>query len=441
MKFKNLLATLVLSAGAISAMAQDEACIPNSSVAREAVKAGNFKDAYEPWKMVIETCPTLRYYTFTDGFLILKNFLDTNKDRNSADYQKYFTELMDLHDKRIKFIPEFLAKNVKVPVSVEGALGAKALDYIQYSPSPDVNQAYDWFKQSVDADKADASANVLHFFLAMSAQRMQANPANKEQFIQDYLTATQYADQALATETKPSAKKAMETVRSNMDAQFINSGAATCESLEEIYAPKVEAEKTNLAALKEIIKVMAMMGCRENESYLQASLYAYQIEPSADAAQGCAVMAFKKGDIDGSVKYFDEAIEQETDNNKKAEIAFKTANVLASAKRLSAARNYANKAIQFNPNYGAPYMLIASLYAGNYKWTDEMALNKCTFFLAIDKLQRAKSVDPTVAEEANKLISSYSAYTPEAKDLFMLGYKTGDRVNIGGWIGESTTIR
>ena len=88
-----------------------------------------------------------------------------------------------------------------------------------------------------------------------------------------------------------------------------------------------------------------------------------------------------------------------------------------------------------------PYILIAQLYAGNYKWNDEPALNKCTFFAAIDKLQRAKAVDPSVAEEANKLISSYSAYTPEAKDLFMLGYKAGDRITIGGWIGETTTIR
>ena len=442
MKIRNLLATVLLSAPLMAVVAQDDnICIPNSSVAREAVKAGNFKDAYEPWKIVIENCPTLRYYTFTDGFAILKNFLETNTDRNSADYQKYFNELMDLHDKRIFYIPEFVSKNVNVPLTVDGALGSKALDYIQYSPSPDVNQAYAWFKQSVDSDKSNASANVLHFFLDMSARRMKADAANKEQFIMDYLTASQFADEALATETKESAKKAMQTVRSNMDAQFINSGAATCESLEEIYAPKVESAKSDLASLKEIIKVMAMMGCRENDSYLQASLYAYQIEPSADAAQGCAAMAFKKGDIDGSVKFFDEAFDQETDNVKKAEIAFKAANVLASAKRLGAARNYANKAIQANPNYGAPYMLIASLYAGNYKWTDEMALNKCTFFLAIDKLQRAKAVDSSVTEEANKLIQSYSAYAPEAKDLFMLGYKVGDRINIGGWIGESTTIR
>ena len=61
MKFKNLLAIALLSAPVVAVVAQDDnVCIPNSSVAREAVKAGNFKDAYEPWKVVIENCPTLR---------------------------------------------------------------------------------------------------------------------------------------------------------------------------------------------------------------------------------------------------------------------------------------------------------------------------------------------------------------------------------------------
>ena len=275
----------------------------------------------------------------------------------------------------------------------------------------------------------------------MSLQKLKADPSHKEQFIKDYLLDTQYTDEAIANTDKEVLKTALKSVREGLDAQFINSGAATCESLQEIYAPKVEANQANLEALKEVIKVMALMGCKDSDAYLQASLYAYKLEPSADAAVGCAAMAFKKGDIDGSVKFFDEAINLETDNAKKADNAYKAASVLASAKKLSQARSYAQKAISFNENFGAPYILIAQLYAGNYKWNDEPALNKCTFFAAIDKLQRAKAVDPSVAEEANKLISSYSAYTPEAKDLFMLGYKAGDRITIGGWIGETTTIR
>lgn len=443
MKIKTLVAVLFLSAGATTVMAQnDSICVPNSSVSHEAVKAGNFKDAYEPWKVVLNTCPLLRYYTFSDGFLILKKgFLDVIKDRNSADYKKYFDELMKLHDLRMQYIPEFLAKGTKVSTSVKDALGIKALEYIQYAPSPNLDQAYQWLKESLDAEKENSSPNVMHFFLDMSLQKLKANDAHKEQFIQDYLLDTQYADAAIAKETRENMKQALQTVRSNMDALFVNSGAATCESLQGIYGPKVEVSQNDLAVLKDIVRIMTIMGCKDSEAYLQASLYAYKLEPSADAAVGCAAMAFKKGDIDGSVKFFDEAIGLETDNVKKADYAYKAASVLASAKKLSQARSYAQKAISLNENFGAPYILIAQLYAGNYKWNDEPALNKCTFFAAIDKLQRAKAVDPSVAEEANKLIASYSAYTPEAKDLFMLGYKAGDRITIGGWIGETTTIR
>ena len=43
--------------------------------------------------------------------------------------------------------------------------------------------------------------------------------------------------------------------------------------------------------------------------------------------------------------------------------------------------------------------------------------------------------------KANELISTYARYTPKAEDLFMLGIKAGDRVTVGGWIGESTTVR
>ena len=186
---------------------------------------------------------------------------------------------------------------------------------------------------------------------------------------------------------------------------------------------------------------MKMMKCTESEAYLQASFYAYKIEPTAEAATGCAYQAFKKGDIDGAVKFFDEAIQLETDNVKKAEKAYAAAAVLASAKKLSQARSYCQKAISFNENYGAPYILIANLYAMSPNWSDESALNKCTYFAVIDKLQRAKAVHPSVAEEANKLIGTYSGHTPQAKDLFMLGYKQGDRITIGGWIGETTTIR
>ena len=68
-------------------------------------------------------------------------------------------------------------------------------------------------------------------------------------------------------------------------------------------------------------------------------------------------------------------------------------------------------------------------------------MNRCAYFAVLDKLEQAKRVDPTVAEEANKLISQYKNQTPQVEDLFMLGYKAGDQIEVKGWINEKVTIR
>ena len=84
-----------------------------------------------------------------------------------------------------------------------------------------------------------------------------------------------------------------------------------------IYGPKVEANQTDSAYLKKAIAVMKMMKCTESEAYFQASYYMYKINPTADAATGCGYMAYKKGDFDTAIKYFDEALSLESDSEKR----------------------------------------------------------------------------------------------------------------------------
>ena len=439
MKIKTLVAVLLLSGGVTSAFAQTEDCNKNSSISHEAVRAGNFKDAYLPWKEVLKACPTLKFYTFNDGIKILSAFLNEIKDRNSADYKKYFDELMEVYDLRMQYTPNF--QHLKGTPTVGDTKGSKAISYIAYAPNVDVNQAYAWLKESIEAEKEGSKSPILHYFLDMSLNKLKADPNHKEQFIQDYLTDSEYVDAAIAAENDPAKKQALQQVKDNLVAMFINSGTADCESLQGIYGPKVEANQTDSAYLKKAISVMKMMKCTESEAYFQASYYMYKINPTADAATGCGYMAYKKGDFDTAIKYFDEALSLESDSEKKAQLCYIVAASLFNSKKLSQARSYLQKAIGFKENFGDAYILLAQLYASSPNWNDESALNKCTYFVVIDKLQRAKAVDPSVADKANELISTYARYTPKAEDLFMLGIKAGDRVTIGGRIGESTTVR
>lgn len=441
MKIKMLVAALLFSGGVTSAFAQED-CNKNSSISHEAAESGNYKDAYEPCMAVLKECPTLRYYTFKDAIKILSAFLEEIKDRNSADYQKYFNELMEVYDLRSKYLPEFATKYKSGIPSPSSALGTKAVDYLKYAPKPDLDQAYAWLKEAVEtAQKGNVDGAVLHYFLDTSMRKVKADTNHTDQFFQDYLTASQCADEAIANETKEAKKAVLQQIKDNLVAMFINSGVADCESLQNIYGPRVEENKTDSVFLKKTIAILKMMKCNESEAYFRASEYMYAINPTADAAVGVAAMYYKKGDYEMAVKYFDEGLEKETDNDKRAEMAYATAAALFQAKKLSQARSYCQKAISYKENYGDPYILLAQMYGSNPNWNDEPALNKCTYFVVIDKLQRAKAVDPSCADRANELIATYSRHTPEPKDLFMLGYKAGDRITIQGWIGETTTIR
>ena len=294
---------------------------------------------------------------------------------------------------------------------------------------------------TMEMEKENNPYYVMQEFIDVSARKMKNDPNHKEQFIQDYINAAAIADAAFQAETKEKAKANFKTAKDNIDAFFINSGVATCDNLQEIYAPKVEANKTNLDYLKQVISVMGMLGCKEAEAYFAASEAAHAIEPTAETAIGCGYMYYKKGDFDKCISYFDNAIELEQDPIQKADYCYSAAAVLFANKQLSKAKQYARKSIELNGSNGKPYILIAQMYASSPKWSDEASLNKCTFFAVIDKLQKAKSVDESVTEQANELIRTYSGYTPKDEDLFFIGLKKGDAVTIGGWIGETTAIR
>ena len=414
-------------------------CLQNISIYSEYVKTDNFKDAYKPWKAVFTEAPIARVSTYTDGAKILRALIAGSKD--AAQQKTYLDELMAVHDQRIKYLDQ-LNSLVKTPATKGSIIGMKAHDYIAFSgPNADVDKAYQMCKEAVDLEKATSDYFMFQDFMDVSSRKLKKDDTHKEQFIQDYLTASAYADEALKAATKERDKKNLKLAKDNVDAYFINSGAASCENLQEIYGPKVAQNKTNLDYLKQVISVMQMLKCTEQEAYFEASEAAHAIEPTAATAVGCGYMYYKKGDIEKSINYFDQAIELEQDPIEKANHCYSAAVVLFGKKQFSRAKQYANKAISFNPNKGDAYILIAQMYAASPNWSDEGALNKCTYFAAIDKLQRAKSVDPSVAEKANELIRTYSAYVPKDEDLFFLGLKKGNSVTIGGWIGETTTIR
>lgn len=415
-------------------------CVTNISLFVPYAKAGNFKDAYEFWKIVYDECPAATKDIYLYGVRIIGWQIENEKD--PAKKEALIDDLMAVYDKRIKYFG-----NDK-RYGKDWIVSRKAQDYLQYKgEKSDFNTLYTWLNEVVNEFGDNTEPLAASLFTFASLQKMMADPNFKEQYIQDYLKAAKILDTQLKNAQAAGNQKeitAVTTYKSNIDNGFANSGAADCETLQNMYGAKVEENKDNLAYLKDAIALLKRARCQDIEAYFAASGYVYKSEPSAEAAIGLGKQAVKKKDYDTAIKYFEEAANLETDQAAKADDYYMIALLAFEQNSYSKARQYCQKAIEANPNYGAPYLLIGKMYAATAKsvYPDDGVLARAVYYAAIDKFEKAKQVDPSIADEANTLISAYRAHLPSTEEVFMHPeLEKGKTITIGGWIGERTTVR
>ena len=276
---------------------------------------------------------------------------------------------------------------------------------------------------------------------------MAADPNHKGQYVEDYLKSSKILDTQLQAAQASGNEKEINnitTFKTSVNGAFANSGAADCETLQNLYASKVEESKDDLAALKEIVSLLRRVRCQEIDAFFAAAAYVYELEPSADAAVGIAKQAVKNKEYDKAIKYFEEAAGMETDPASKAEDYYMMAVLSFDQKSYSKAREYALKAASTNSSYGQPYILIGQMYAATVKtvYPKDDVMARAAYNAALDKFEKAKQVDESCVESANKLISTYRNYLPSTEEVFMHpDLEKGKTLTVGGWIGETTRIR
>ena len=420
--------------------------LKNISIYSEYYKTNSFKEAYEQgWKEVFRDAPLASVNTYNYGIKILQNlYNDAKKAKDEALMAQYSDELFQVFEQRIKYLDELnaIAKNKVTEGELYGQYGHA---YRIYNPKVSISKAYELLRKAVDLGKGRTQYYVLDDLMAVSSQRYMNKKDNdeyREALIQDYLDCASYIDEFLALQTEDKIIEQATKVKENIDGHFVKSGAADCESLQGIYGPKIEANKDNLEYLTKVVKIMQMFECNSSDAYFAASEYAHAITPSARTAKALGALYYKqRDDTDKAIEYYNQAIELDDDKNSIAGTYYLMATLYFAKDNYDRSRTCLQKCIQNNPNRGDAYILMAQLYAVKHDWSSEPALNRCAYFAVIDKLEQAKKVDSSVSAKANELISSYKKQCPQADDLFMLGYKVGDQIEIKGWINETTTIR
>ena len=423
-----------------------EECLTNVSLFHESAKNKQYADAWEPWNAAYKECPSASVNIYIDGDKIVEWKISQSKP-GTPEYDQYRQLLLTLHDKRIKYFGKDPKYAKKYPVAF--ILGQKGLDYCTFYPEDPVKAvAYPWLKESVESLGQTSSINVAVKLADVSYDIYKSDPDKyAEQYIADY----QLVSGVLAAMAADPANKNAGAAASNkdyVDQRFAASGAADCSKLDELYAKTVQDNLSNLDMLNKIMTLYRRIGCNnESDVYFAAAQAAHLLSPTAESAAGCASMCKKKEDWSGAIEYYNQATDMSDNDQDKADYQYNAAFVYYNnLKNYSAARAALNRSLEFVPNQGRCYMLMGVMYAASKPYTDGSAkaaiLNKTVYWVAVDKFVKAKSVDPTCADDANKLISTYSKYFPTKEERFDLpGEFGGGTFCVGGWIGECTTVR
>jgi len=398
-------------------------CAKNLSIMNEFVRVKNYNDAFNGWKVAYVNCPGSSKNIYIYGERILEHKI--KNATTDQEKQEFIDSLMNMYDARIKHFGQEAF-----------VLGKKGIDLIKFSPD-ELMKGYEILSKSIELGKEKTSESVFVTFIQASLRLYNSGEIESDVFIQDYLTAIENLENDPRRNSRTD--KAIETVEN----VFAESGAADCETLSNIFTPKYEADSGNVELLKKITTIMGDEDCQQQPLYARASESLYAIEPSAEAAYNLARLFKSQNKSDKAIEYYQKAIDGQDNNEVKAEYYLEFASFhLNALSNKQEARKNALKALELNPNMGLAYILIGNAYAGSSSQCGSNAVEKgSVYWAAVDKYQKAKSVDPSVADRANKLIDQYKKYFPNQEEAFFHGLTDGGSYTVGCWINESTTVR
>ena len=140
------------------------------------------------------------------------------------------------------------------------------------------------------------------------------------------------------------------------------------------------------------------------------------------------------------MSFYNESIELESDNIKKARISYKIATKFKNTRQYSKSREYARAALDFQPSMGRAYLLISNLYASSANNCGTSQFDKrAVYWLAAKEARKAASVDPSIRRTAVKTAESYEGRAPTKTDIFTEG-NAGKLISFKCWIGLSVTV-
>jgi len=415
--------------------------LENVSLFTEFYKQKDYVSAIPYWRYVFANAPGLQQNTYIRGEVMYKKLIEGAETDEAK--QGYIDTLFLILEGRERCF------------GGEGALAAKKGLYLRKYYDDRGEESQELYQKAIDLEGNKVNYAILkpYFMDKYKKFRSEEQTIDRETFDAIYNQLKGVVDYNIENETKYFEKykkyfyegdKSINALYQQVVEVDILKGVSDCASAKEVFGTRYRENSNDITAIKNYYNALKKFDCTSDPEFLMILKKLYEVEPTADRALYIA-KSFKKVENYAEAKtYYNIALEMETDNAKKSKIKFEQA-MLARYKEKSypEARRLAQEAADLQPGWGEPYLFIGEMYASSGKlcgpgtgWDSQVVV-----WVALDMWQKAKSVDPSVADKAQEKINKYYGYIPTVQDGFLRGVKNGDSYTVKCWIQRSTTVR
>ncbi|MFL2639686.1 MAG: tetratricopeptide repeat protein [Flavobacteriaceae bacterium] len=437
----------------------NEECFSNLSIFAEYAKVKNYDAAYEPWLKVKSDCPSLNNAIYVYGERILKTFIKNNEGDSKKKFQD---DLIKMYDEWLKFFPK-----TKSGKSQKGKiLAIKAQSMIDFKLGTE-KEIYDIYDQAFTQDsKSFTSPKGLYnyFKTYFNLYKSGNSDVKLESLFNKYEELTEKFEYEMSSYTskldillqkegnndpltnKETRNKKVYEVNMVACSRYLKNLNAiiakesTCENLIPLYRKNFENYKTDSVWLNRAASRMDSKDCSDDPLFVELVEALHDLNPSANSAYYLGLLNDKKGDNKMAIQYYNESIDLETNNIKKAKTLYKIALKFKKSGQFTKSRSYANRALSFQPSLGSAYLLIANLYASSANNCGNSQFDKrAIYWLAAKQARKAAKVDASIRKTANKTALSYEGRAPSKTDIFTEG-RAGETISIKCWIGKNVTV-
>ena len=405
-------------------------CITNLSFYKEYFKQKNYDESIPSWRKAYKLCPpTASQNLLIDGTTLLRRLI--TKNAKDAEYQaKLVDTLLTIHDTRAQYYPKYA-------VTAYNNKGQDLHNYVK-----DAQKLYDGYEGIIANNQADTRATILLFDMQAAIDLFQDGKLDAETVINAYQRNSDLLESA-----KPdndAEKEQIANVKNDMGSLFAGSKVASCESLVELYTPRLAADPDNLQLAQSIVKTMSMTeGCDNNDLFLQAVTTMNKLDPSASSSYYLYRLHGARGNVKEAIVYMENALaSDDVEDTRKADWTYELATFCFKNGESARAFEYASKVAAENESLaGKAYFLIGNIWGSTRCGGDEIS-RRAPYWVACDYMNKAKAADASLTDEANRYISQYSVYFPETAEAFMYDITKGQSYTVVcGGMRATTTVR